>query len=146
MAYKISKVDVWAADIVNKPGMLARVLEAVSNAGAKLEFMIARKASDTTSRVFISPIKGKKVKQAAQDVGLVPAQGMHTLCVEAPDRPGLGAEITRAVAAQGINLRGASAAAAGKKAMIYLAFDNAEDSEKAVKVVKKAMKGGKKGK
>ena len=144
MAYKISIVDVWAGDIVNKPGMLARVLEGVSNAGAKLEFMIARKASDTTSRVFISPIKGKKVKQAAADVGLVPTQNMHALCIEGTDRPALGADITRAVAAQGINLRGASAAAIGKRAVVYLAFDSAEDSEKAAKIAKKAVKKSKK--
>lgn len=139
MAYEISKVDVWAVDIVNRAGMLARVLEALRNAGAELEFMIARRAAETTSRVFVAPIKGAKQKAAAKDVGLVPATKLYCLRIEGPDRAGLGADITRAVADQGINLRGASAAAVGKKSMTYLAFESEADLAAAKKIVKKAL-------
>ena len=90
--------------------------------------------------VFLAPIKGKKQVQAAGDVGLVPARGMYAICVEASNRSGLAAKLTRAVAANGINLRGASAAAIGKKARIYLALGTKDDMEKAVKAAKKALK------
>lgn len=139
MSYRLSKVEVWAADIVNRPGMLARVLEALTNAGASLEFMVARRASENTSRLFLAPLKGAKQKQAATNAGLVPAAGMHTVCICGPDRPGLGAEITRAVADQGVNLRGASAASIGGKATIYLGLASASDLEQAIKVVKRAL-------
>lgn len=139
MSYKLSKVEVWASDIVNRPGMLARVLEALTNAGAQLEFMVARRASENTSRLFLAPLKGVKQKQAATNVGLVPAVGMHTLCVEGPDRAGLGAEVTRAVADQGLNLRGASAASIAGKATIYLGLATASDLEQAAKAVKRAL-------
>jgi len=68
---------------------------------------------------------------------------LYGLRIEGPDRCGLGADVTRAVAGQGINLRGASAAALGKKTVIYLAFDAQADVDAAMKVVKKATKKGK---
>ena len=140
MGYKIAKAEVWAGDILNRPGTLARVLEALSNAGASLEFVIARKASDTTSRVFVAPIKGAKQKLAAADLGLSPASGMHAVRIEGPDRAGLGAEITREVAARGVNLRGASAAAVGKQSLAYLAVSTPEDLTTAIAAAKAAVK------
>lgn len=144
MAYSVKPVEVWAADILNRPGMLARVLEALTVAGAELEFMIARKANDKTSRVFVAPLTNAKQKKAGQDVGLVKAAGLHALRIEGPDRKGLGAEITRAVAGKGLNLRGASAAGVGKKTLFYLAFASAEDVKAATAIVKKALGGKKK--
>ncbi len=141
MSYKVNGVEVWAGDILNKPGTLARVLESLNNSGANLEFVIARRAAESTSRVFLAPIKGKKQKQAAADVGLVPATGMHAIRVEGPDRAGLGADVTRAVADKGINLRGVSAAAVGKKCVTYFAFESPDSLAEATKVVKKAVKG-----
>lgn len=139
MAYTIKKVDVWAGDILNRPGMLARVLEALTNAGAQLEFMIARRLNEKTSRVFLAPIKGVKQHRAASDIGLVRASGMHSLRIEGPDRSGLGARITRAVAERGINLRGASAASHGRKAVFYLAVDTEANLKEAMRVVRKIL-------
>jgi hypothetical protein len=140
MSYDVSRVEVWAGDILNKPGMLARVLEALRNAGVELEFVIARRAAESTSRVFISPIRGVKQKKAAGEVGLTPAGGLHAFRVEGPDRAGLGADMTRAIADHGINLRGVSAAAIGRKSVTYLAFDTEEDLKKAMAIVKKQFK------
>ena len=136
MPYTIKKVEVWAGDILNRPGMLARVLEALTNAGAQLEFMIARRLNEKTSRVFLAPIKGVKQHRAASDVGLVRASGMHSLRIEGPDRAGLGARITRAVADRGINLRGASAASMGRKAVFYLAVESEANLKEAMRVVR----------
>lgn len=139
MAYTINKVEVWAADILNRPGTLACVLEGLANAGAQLEFMIARRVNDRTSRVFVAPIKGIKQKRAASDVGLVPAKGMHSLRIEGLDRAGLGSEITRAVAGKGINLRGASAAAIGRKAVFYLAVETEQARKDAASILRKLL-------
>ncbi len=140
MAYEIGKVDVWAVDVLNQPGTLARALEALRNAGAQLEFVIARRAAENTSRVFLAPIKGAKQKQAAADVGITLASGMHAFRIEGPDRPGLGADLTRAIANQGINLRGVSAAVVGRRSVTYLAFDSEQDMKVAVTIVKKLLK------
>ena len=101
--------------------------------------MIARRATAHTSRVFLAPLKGKKQKQAAEDVGLVPADGMHAFRIEGPDRGGLGAEITRAVAKAGINIRGASGAAIGRKVVFYLAFEKESELQDAMKTARKVL-------
>ncbi len=140
MSYKVSKVDVWAADIPNRAGTLSGVLESMSDSGAMLEFMIARKLNNRTSRVFIAPIKGAKLQRAAKKAGLARAKGMHSLRIEGPDRPGLGAKLAQTVAEKGINLRGASAAAVGKKSVFYLAVESAKDLKSAMLVVRKALR------
>jgi hypothetical protein len=144
MAYTIRNVEVWAADVYNRPGMLARMLEGLAQAGAQLEFMVARRRSENTARVFVSPIKGKKQRQAAADVGFVPAIGMHAVRILGPDRPGLGAEVSRAVAAAGINIRGVAAATAGKNCVINLAFKSEEDTKKAVAAIRRQLAGKRK--
>ena len=118
MAYEIKKVDVWAGEIADRPGGLAGTLEALQNAGANLAFLIARRAPDKpgTGVVFVTPIKGTKQKSAAQNAGLQTTDSLHSLRVEGPDRPGLGTKMTRALADGGINLRGVSAAALGRRA------------------------------
>ena len=45
-----------------------------------------------------------------------------------------------ALAAAGINVRGISAAALGRRAVSYLAFDSAADWDAAVRILKKALK------
>lgn len=137
MGRKIENVDVWAGDLMNRPERLARVLEALSAAGAALEFLVVRRVSERTSRVFIAPLKGKKQKQAADDVGLVPAEGIFTLRVVGSDRAGLGAEITRCVAAAGINIRGASAATIGKKNAFYLGFKTEAERKAAARALRR---------
>jgi UTP:GlnB (protein PII) uridylyltransferase len=112
----------------------------MSEAGASLEFMIARKVDDSTSRVFVAPVKGAKQKHAARNVGLAPASGMHALRIEGTDKAGLGAKITEAVADTGVNLRGASAAGIGKKALFYLAVESEEALKQASKAVRSALK------
>lgn len=141
MAYTINKVDVWVADIPNRAGTLARVLDGLSSAGVELEFMIARKVNSNTSRVFLAPVKGAKQQRAATGVGLARAASMHSLRIEGPDRTGLGAKITHAVAENGINLRGASAAAVGKKAIFYLAVETEQDLKQATRAVRKLLRG-----
>lgn len=139
MAYKIGTIAVWAGDVRNQPGMLARVLESLRNAGANLEFVVARRVSENTSRVFVSPLKGARQSKAAADVGLSQAVGMHTVRIEGPDRPGLGADITRAIADAGINIRGVSNASLAKKCVSNFAFASAEDAKAAVKAIKKSL-------
>ncbi len=56
MPYTVKKVDIWAGDILNRPGMLARVLESLTQAGAQLDFMIARRVNEQTSRLFVAPV------------------------------------------------------------------------------------------
>ena len=49
----------------------------------------------------------------------------------------MGAKLTRALAEAGINLRGVSAAALGKRYVTHLALDTASDAAKAAAALKK---------
>jgi hypothetical protein len=142
MAYTVKKVDVWAGEIADRPGGLGEKLSELSNAGANFEFLVSRRAPDKpgTGVVFLTPIKGAKQKKAAQASGLNTTDSLHSVRVEGPDRAGLGAKMTRALADASINLRGVSAAALGRRAVTYLAFDNAGDADAAIRVLKKALK------
>ncbi len=142
MAYAVKKVDVWAGEIADRPGGLAATISALSNAGANLEFVIARRAPDKpgTGVVFVTPIRGAKQKSAAQAAGLSTTASLHSVRVEGPDRPGLGAKMTEALAGAGINLRGLSAAAIGRRMVCYLAFDSAADAATAMSTLRKTLK------
>jgi hypothetical protein len=142
MAYTVKKVDVWAGEIADRPGGLAEKLEALSKAGVNLEFMISRRAPDKpgTGVVFVTPIKGAKQKAAAESAGLSTSGNLYSVRVEGADKAGLGSKMTRALADSGINLRGVSGAALGRKAVSYFAFDSATDADTAIRILKKALK------
>jgi len=138
MGLKVSEVDVWAATIEDRVGGLVDKLASLSAAGANLEFVIARRAPEQPSKgvVFVTPLMGEEQVKAATNAGFVRSSSLHSVRIEGPDRPGLGTMMARALANAGINLRGLSAAAIGKKFVCYLALDTAEDAEKAVRTVK----------
>jgi hypothetical protein len=142
MAYTIKKVDVWAGEIADRPGGLGTTLGALSEAGANFEFLVSRRAPDKpgTGVVFVTPVKGAKQKGAAQAAGLNTTDNLHSVRVEGPDRAGLGTKMTQALADAGINLRGVSAAALGRRAVTYFAFDSAADADTAIRTLKKALK------
>ena len=87
--------------------------------------------------VFLTPLKGAKQQRAARDTGFKQTTSLHSVRLEGPDKPGLGAALTREVAAAGINLRGFSASAVGRRSVVYVAFDTAADANKAVRILKK---------
>jgi len=138
MALKVTQVEVWAGSIEDRPGELARVLEALAEAGANLECVIARRepAQPGKGQVFVCPLRGKRAQEAAKSVGMSPATDMGTLRVEGPDKPGLGGRLARAIADAGINLRGVSAAVIGGRFVAYFGFDSSEDAKRAASALK----------
>jgi hypothetical protein len=138
MTLKVTKTDVWAVEIQDQPGGLAKVIETIAAAGANLQCVIARRQSDKpgTGVAFVSPLKGKKVHGAAATVGFHKAQQVATVRVEGTDRPGLGAQLAKIIAEAGVNLRGVSAVALGRKFVGYLGFDNWDDANKAAAALK----------
>ena len=79
--------------------------------------------------------------RAARKAGLSKATNMHSLRLEGPDKPGLGARISDAIAEAGINMRGLSAAAIGRKSVVYFAFDTDADVKMASRILKKTFGG-----
>ena len=58
MAFEISKVDIWAGELPDRPRALMTSLTVLSKAGANLEFVIARRDKRGKAVVFMAPLKG----------------------------------------------------------------------------------------
>jgi hypothetical protein len=141
MTYGLSTVDVWAGTIEDRPGSLSQELEPLAGAGVNLEFLISRRAPDKpgTGVVFMAPIKGAKQVGAAKKAGLRKGESLRSLRVEGPDRMGLCATITRALGDAGINMRGVSASAVGKRSVVYIAFDSSVDAAKGGRLLRSTL-------
>ncbi len=141
MTVEISKVDVWSGEINDRCGGLADKIEAVAEAGANLEFVIARRAPNKpgSGLAFMAPLRGTIEAEAATAAGLAIDPKVHTLRLEAPNQPGLGARIARAVADAGINMRGLSGTALDRRCGIYLSFDSGADAERARRILSEAF-------
>jgi hypothetical protein len=139
MALKVKTIDVWVASMKDKPGGLAEKLGALADAGAQIEFIIARRAPEKpgTGVLFLTPLRGAKQLAAAKKAKFRKAKSLRGLRVEGGDKPGLGAKITEALADQGINLRGLSAAVIGRKFVAHIALDKAADAARAARALRK---------
>ena len=131
----VERVDVWAAPIKDQPGGLSKTLGGLREAGADLNFVIARRDSETGGVVFVTPLQGDREVRAATDLGFNVTSSVHSLRIEGKNEPGLAAVITGKLADAGINLRGFSAAVIGAQFVIYIGFDSEADAEKATGVL-----------
>ncbi len=131
--------EVWSAGIEDRPGGLAEKLDALNQAGANLEFLIARRSPEKlgTGVVFVTPIKGARQVKAAKQAGFSKTDSLHGVRVASADKPGLAFMLSRQMADAGSNLRGMSAAAIGRRAVFHLAFDSVADANKAMSQLKK---------
>jgi hypothetical protein len=138
MALKAERVDTWAASIEDKPGGLAAKLNILAQAGANLEFVVARRAPEKagTGVVFATPIKGAAQVRAARQAGFEKTESLHAVRIEGPNKAGEGAKITQALAEKGLNLRGLSAAGIGSRFVAHIALDTAADAMKAIRVLR----------
>ena len=138
MALKATKADVWVVTLEDRPGGAAEKLEALAKAGANLEMVLARRTETPGQGVmFVTPIKGAKAARAAQEAGMARPANIYSVRIEGGDKAGLGSRIARALSSAGINFRGMSGVAIGKKFISYIALDSAEDQAKAVAALKK---------
>ena len=138
MALKVSKVDVWAGDLIDKPGGLADVLEPLARGGQSIDFLIARRSDKHVriGKVFVTPVTSSKAKEAAGRAALRRASKLFTLKIEGADRQGLGSKVTRAIADAGISAKGVSAAVIGKQFVAYISFDSEGDADRAMAALK----------
>ena len=140
MALTVAREDVWAAAIKDEPGSLAGKLAALADAGANLGFVIARRTPEKGKAkgvVFVTPLKGAKLIAAAKKAGFKKTKSLNSICVEGDDKAGIGAKLTAALAEAGINLRGLSAAAIGRKMVCHVAVDKTADATKAARILRK---------
>jgi len=132
----IEREDVWAASIEDKPGALSEKLTALAEAGADLDFIVARRSPEKpgTGVVFVTPLRGDKEVQAATSFGFAATEHLHSVRIEGENESGLAGKLTQKIAAAGVNLRGLSGAIIGTKFVLHVGVDTAEDAAKVVKL------------
>ena len=139
MALKVSRVELWTVSIDDRAGGAADKLEPLSKAGANFEFVFSRRTPEQPGRgmLFVTPVKGAKVVQAAQAAGFTKPENLHSVRIEGANKPGVTAKVARALANAGISFRALSATGIGSKFVSYVALDTAEDAAKAVSLLKR---------
>ena len=136
----IEGVNVWAASIKDKVGGLAQLLTGLREAGADLDFILARRTPEKPGLgvVFVTPLRGDREVDAAAELGFNVTSSVHSVRVEGDNKPGIVADLTEKLAAAGISLRGLSAAVIGARFILYIGLDSAEDAKKALNILKQA--------
>ncbi len=134
----IKRVNVWAASIRDKAGGLAQLLIGLWDAGADLDFIIARRTVEKPGAgvVFVTPIRGDRQIAAAAELGFNVTRSIQSLRIEGDNKAGIAAKLTEKLAAAGINLRGLSVAVIGPRFIFYIGLDTAADAEKAIDILK----------
>jgi hypothetical protein len=140
MELSVERVDVWAATIEDKAGGLAQVLSALRDAGADLQFVVARRTPEASGKgvVFVAPLRGELEIRAAMQVGFNVTPSLHSVRVMGLDQMGIVGQLAQMLADGGINLRGVSAAVLGTQFIAYLAVDSLDDAEKAMDILQRA--------
>jgi predicted amino acid-binding ACT domain protein len=117
-----------------------RVLVALRDAGADLQFVIARRAPQEPGRgvVFVTPLQGDREIAAAAEVAFNVTQTLHSVRVVGRDRPGAAAELTQKLADAGVNWCGFSASVLGDQFIAYLAVDSLAEANKPIAILTKA--------
>lgn len=134
------RAKVWAATIADRPGELAAALATLRDAGADLQFIIARRSAEAPGAgvVFVTPLQSDREIRAAAQVGFNVTHRLHSVRVMGRDRPGIATELAQKVAEAGINLRGFSASVIGVQFVAYLGVDSRQDADRLIQVLKSA--------
>src|SRR5229473_2275474 len=79
MAVSVKKAILWRGEVDNHPGMLANTLQALSEAGADLQVVMAYRypGGENKAAIELYPVSGKKAAAAAQTAGLAPLVHLH---------------------------------------------------------------------
>ena len=136
----VERVDVWSAKVVDKPGGVSTILKGLAEAGADLDFIIARRAPDKPGEgvVFLSPLRGDREVRAASILGFNVTTSVASVRVEADNVPGAAARLADLIAGAEINARGFSVAGIGTRFIAYIGFDSSKDAELAASIIQQA--------
>jgi predicted amino acid-binding ACT domain protein len=137
MAITVKKVEVWAKSGADRTGLLADALEPLAAAGADLQVVMTYCHPGQADRatVEVYPVSGRKAQSAARAAGMSPSE-TACLLVEGDDRPGLGAQLARAIASVGVGMSFVMTQAQGRRFSSILGFRNPTDAAIAAKAIK----------
>ncbi len=141
MATKVKRITLWRAEVQDRSGALAEMLEPLAAAKGSMQAVMAyRQPGDTTRAVVeVWPISGRKLSLKAEGAGLRPAS-LPALLVSGPDKSGVGYKMARAVADAGISMTFLIAQVVGRSYSAVLGFDSDEACGQAAKLIARALR------
>ena len=139
MEYRITKEYVWVGGIPDESGALAEKLRALHEGGLNLEMIIGRRDWSGQGMLFVSPLRTEEEIKMAEAAGLTMKDSFLALRVEAPNTPGIAAEMATALAEADLNVRGYTAAAFGDKCVTMIALDNPADVDRAQAALERVL-------
>lgn len=139
MSFDLNRVQIWSAELEDRPGATSEKLRILAETGADLQYVLARRQPGQTGRgmLSVSPIRGRKQEEGASKAGF--ALDLDTVAVrlEGTNKPGLGNRLAQAVADAGINLQGLTATVSGKKFVAFMTFDNTADAANGLRALRR---------
>lgn len=137
MHLKTTRVGVWAAEIDDLPGSLARILRAIAEFGVDLSQVIARRQPEKPGKglALVITALGNEHLETIADVSLHRANGFAVLKIEGADEHGAGARIAKTIADVGVNVNSLSASVIGHRFVCYAIFEHLHDLEIAEKAL-----------
>ncbi len=137
MRFNVRKIQVWSVDLPDRPGAAAGKLQNLAQAGVKLSYLFTRPhpSNPELTTLFLAPLEGSAQIKAGQAAGFSPAADVAMLAVEGQNQADMGLEIMEQLAVAGINLRGLSISALGDRFVAFLAFDNCDMANQALRLL-----------
>jgi hypothetical protein len=145
MGLTLRRITLWREEVDNTPGILAKVLGPLADAGMNLQVVMGYRfpGNETKAAIEVYPVSGKKTVDAATSAGLS-ASTIPTLLVEGDNRQGLGKAIAEAIAEAGINLGFLVTQVVGRRYSSVIGFENEEDAKRATSLIRKVTAGTRK--
>jgi hypothetical protein len=145
MGLTLRRITLWREEVDNTPGILAKVLGPLADAGMNLQVVMGYRfpGNETKAAIEVYPVSGKKTVDAATSAGLS-ASTIPTLLVEGDNRQGLGKAIAEAIAEAGINLGFLVTQVVGRRYSSVIGFENDEDAKRATSLIRKVTAGTRK--
>lgn len=133
----VTRVDVWWAQVPDRPEGLGDLLDSLHAAGARLHSIAIRpdKGARGTSLVYVTPLRGDAQIAAASLLGFNVAHDIHCVEVMGTNRAGVAAEMAQRIGAAGISLRTFSYAALGDRFIAHVCLDRDEDVTRIIHVM-----------
>jgi predicted amino acid-binding ACT domain protein len=126
---RAEKIAIWSAEVEDRAGGTAGLFRAL--AGTDITFAVARRQPDKPGKgiLFVSP--------GSAQAGFTKRSDVVGVRVEGENKAGIGAQLTQALGAAGLNLRAISAHVIGKNFSLVFAFDSEADADKGLAVLQK---------
>ncbi len=137
MSFKWDRVPVWSCDTVDQPGATAAKLSFLAQAGANLEFIYTKRLEGKAGPgvLYVAPITGPVQQRAAKAAGMRESDDPVVRRIEGDNEAGLAHRLTQQWEMAGISLQGLTLCVLGSKFVGYVAFDAAEDANRAAQIL-----------